>query len=129
MIYAVVTGGGIGLIQPCVTTTVQNAAATRDLGIATSGTLLFRTMGGAFGATLVSAVLTWRLNALLRDQGVAMHATLTAMRHGALPGVPRSAMEAAMNGSFHAAFLGCALAALGSVVIAAIVPHVPLRAK
>jgi len=62
-IYVVVIGGGIGLIQPCVTMTVQNAVELRDLGIATSGTLLFRMIGGAFGATLVGAIVTGEFNA------------------------------------------------------------------
>jgi EmrB/QacA subfamily drug resistance transporter len=130
MLYAVVTGSGIGLIQPCVTTTVQNAVATRDLGIATSGTLLFRTMGGAFGATLASVILTWRFNAVLRAEGTVAHATLSMMRKGAaggLAGAPRAALEKAMENAFHAAFLGCALVAAASVAIAVLTPDIPLR--
>ncbi len=47
-LYVITVGAGIGLIQPCITMTVQNAVETRDLGVATSGTLLFRMIGGAF---------------------------------------------------------------------------------
>jgi EmrB/QacA subfamily drug resistance transporter len=129
MLYAVVTGSGIGLIQPCVTTTVQNAVAVRDLGVATSGTLLFRNMGGAFGATLASAILTWRLNAEPRPRGIGAHITLN-MAHDAasgLAGVAPDLAATALRVGFHAAFAGCALAAAASFAIALMTRDVPLR--
>jgi EmrB/QacA subfamily drug resistance transporter len=119
-LYAVMTGGGIGLIQPCITMTVQNGVEIRDLGIATSGTLLFRMIGGAFGATLVGAVVTGQFNARMAALGVTTHATLGTMRGGDVAGgaVPHALVEAAMGRGFHWAFLGCAAAALLGMTIA-----------
>jgi len=115
MLYAVLTGGGIGLIQPCITMTVQNAVEMGDLGIATSGTLLFRMIGGAFGATMVGAVLIGRFNARMAALGVTTHASFGALRNPAAlaqNSVPKALVEAAIGSGFHWAFLGCAGAAL-----------------
>ncbi len=56
-IYSVLLGGGIGLVQPNITVAIQNAAERRDVGIATGCMLLFRAIGGAFGATLAGVML------------------------------------------------------------------------
>lgn len=132
MLYAVLTGGGIGLIQPCITMTVQNAVQTRDLGIATSGTLLFRMIGGAFGATMVGAVVIGVFNARMAALGATTRATLGTIRaagdltHG---DVPRPLVEAALGQGFHWAFLGCAAAALMGMAIALATRDPVLRAS
>ncbi len=110
-------GAGIGLIQPCITMTVQNAVETRDLGVATSGTLLFRMIGGAFGATMVGAIVTGRFNAL--NGG---HATLGSLRAGA--GSMQGAQDALASG-FHFAFRGCAAMSILGVAIA-LLAHDPM---
>ena len=56
-LYSVILGGGIGLVQPNITVAIQNAAERRDVGIATGCMLLFRAIGGAFGATLAGVML------------------------------------------------------------------------
>jgi len=57
VIYMVVLGGGIGLVQPNITVAIQNAAARADVGVATGCMLLFRAIGGAAGATLAGTVM------------------------------------------------------------------------
>jgi EmrB/QacA subfamily drug resistance transporter len=56
-LYSVILGSGIGLVQPNITVAIQNAAERRDVGIATGCMLLFRAIGGAFGATLAAVML------------------------------------------------------------------------
>jgi EmrB/QacA subfamily drug resistance transporter len=121
--YIVIVGGGIGLIQPCITMTVQNAVEIRDLGIATSGTLLFRMIGGAFGATLVGTMVVTGFNAGMQALGVSSDATLTTIRaardhFGGIAGLPPGAIEQVLDSSFHLAFLGCAAAAALGLLIA-----------
>jgi hypothetical protein len=55
-LYMVVLGAGIGLIMQILTLVVQNTADYRDLGAATSGVTFFRTLGGAFGASIMGTV-------------------------------------------------------------------------
>ncbi len=57
VLYGVILGGGIGLVQPNITVVIQNAAERRDVGVATGSMLLFRAIGGAFGATLAGVML------------------------------------------------------------------------
>jgi EmrB/QacA subfamily drug resistance transporter len=57
LVYMVVLGSGIGLVQPNITVAIQNAAARPDVGIATGCMLLFRAMGGATGATLAGIMM------------------------------------------------------------------------
>ena len=121
-LYVVIVGGGIGLIQPCITMTVQNAVDGRDLGVATSGTLLFRMIGGAFGATMVGAIVTGVFNADLRKLGLAPHVSLGTMRAARgmfsdIAGISPAAIEHALDTGFHWAFLGCAaMAGLGVLI-------------
>jgi hypothetical protein len=44
-------------VQPNITVAIQNAAARRDVGIATGCMLLFRAIGGAFGAAIAASML------------------------------------------------------------------------
>ncbi len=55
-------GTGLGLIFPNLTLTIQNASPFADLGIATSTSNFFRSMGGAFGAAMGGAILASRLD-------------------------------------------------------------------
>ena len=122
-LYSIVTGAGIGLIQPCITMTVQNAVETRDLGVATSGTLLFRMIGGAFGATLVGSILIGRFNGRMNDLGIPSHATLGTIRGAgaAISGaadVSRTTVDSALASGFDFAFLACAAISIVGFVIA-----------
>ena len=57
LVYMILLGSGIGLVQPNITVAIQNAAARPDVGVATGCMLLFRAIGGATGATLAGTVM------------------------------------------------------------------------
>jgi EmrB/QacA subfamily drug resistance transporter len=61
-------GFGLGLIFPHLTLTVQNASPVADLGIATSTSNFFRSMGGAFGAAVGGAVMAHQLDGRLLER-------------------------------------------------------------
>jgi EmrB/QacA subfamily drug resistance transporter len=56
-----VLGLGLGLVMQVLVLAVQNAVDYADLGVATSGASLFRSMGGALGTAALGAVFTARL--------------------------------------------------------------------
>jgi EmrB/QacA subfamily drug resistance transporter len=56
-----VMGLGLGLVMQVLVLAVQNAVDYSDLGVATSGATLFRSMGGSLGTALLGAVFTNRL--------------------------------------------------------------------
>ena len=54
--YMLVLGLGLGLVMQVLVLAVQNAVDYRDLGVATSGTTMFRQMGGAIGTAAFGAI-------------------------------------------------------------------------
>jgi EmrB/QacA subfamily drug resistance transporter len=116
-----VAGAGIGLCQTPSLVAVQNAAERRDVGAATAALLFLRSMGGAFGSTLVGSLLASRFAARLAAGGLGHSVTLGVLRGqgeaGRLDAAARLVAQAALVSGFHLAFLTCAvLAALGFLV-------------
>ena len=68
--YSGVLGIGIGATMPSVLMQVQNAAERRDVGAATGSLLFLRSMGGAFGSTIVGSVLSPTFNDGLARAGL-----------------------------------------------------------
>ncbi|MDA0180384.1 MFS transporter [Solirubrobacter phytolaccae] len=56
-----VMGLGLGLVMQVLVLAVQNAVDYKELGVATSGATLFRSMGGSLGTSILGAVFTARL--------------------------------------------------------------------
>ena len=130
--YQVVLGTGIGMVMPSALVCVQNAADLRDIGAATGCILFLRSMGGAFGSTLVGALLASGFAARLTEIGITAHIDLGEVRqsHGALAGVTSAMLpqvQAALAGAFHLAFAVCAVAMLAAVIVALGMPDLPLR--
>ena len=59
--YMVMVGLGVGMVMQVSLLAVQNTADYRDLGVATSATQFFRSMGGAFGVAIFGAIMNARL--------------------------------------------------------------------
>jgi EmrB/QacA subfamily drug resistance transporter len=81
-------GAGMGLVMPNITTAIQNAVATRDLGVATATQAFFRSLGAAFGValagTLLNGTLRARLPSSLIGQGLTELQNLPAASRGEL---------------------------------------------
>ena len=127
-----VLGFGIGMVMPSSLVCVQNAADRRDVGAATGCILFLRSMGGAFGITLVGALLASSFATRLAAIGITAHIDLGQMRQGSggLPGVPPDMMPhvaVALAGAFHIAFLVCAVAMAAGLVIMHGMRDLPLR--
>jgi hypothetical protein len=103
---ALLLGMGIGLVMQVLVIAVQNAVDYGDLGVATAGTTLFRSIGGAVGTAALGAVF------------------VAAVTH-ALPGnahVPNLQAVAQMPAEARAAYAGVFAHAMATVFrVAAIV--------
>jgi DNA-binding MarR family transcriptional regulator len=62
-------GLGMGLVMQVLVIAVQNAVDYRDLGVATSGNSLFRSIGGSVGTAVLGAIFAARLAAELSGAG------------------------------------------------------------
>lgn len=119
LIASFVMGTGIGATMPTVLMTVQNAASQRDVGVATGSLLFLRSMGGAFGSTLVGAILALSFNAGLAAMGVRAAVDLGALRgSGSLGAISVDQARAALAPGFAWSFGLLALLMVAAVVIA-----------
>jgi EmrB/QacA subfamily drug resistance transporter len=62
-----IVGAGLGLVMQVLVLAVQNAVNYSDMGVATSASQFFRSMGGTFGVAVFGTILNNRLAANLRD--------------------------------------------------------------
>jgi EmrB/QacA subfamily drug resistance transporter len=65
--YMAVLGIGVGLCMQVLVIITQNSVAMSDMGVATSSTQFFRSLGGTFGTAIFGAVLSSRLSHYLAE--------------------------------------------------------------
>jgi len=83
--YMVIVGLGVGLVMQVLVVVVQNAVDYSQLGTATSTATFFRTIGGAFGVSVLGAVFS---NRLLSDLKGAPPAVLKLVSGGSITANP-----------------------------------------
>src|SRR6478672_353958 len=105
-----VLGLGMGLVMQVLVIAVQNAVDYRDLGVATSGNTLFRSVGGSVGTAVLGAVFAARLATELARNAPAGAtsqggAGLSLQSIAQLPASARAAYGAAFTNSIDTVFL------------------------
>ncbi|HVX35483.1 MAG TPA: MFS transporter [Hyphomicrobium sp.] len=68
-VYMLCLGLGLGMVMQILVMSVQNAVAYEQLGVATSGTTLFRSIGGSVGAALFGGIFSYTLQHKLNASG------------------------------------------------------------
>jgi MFS family permease len=68
--YMGVIGLGMGLVMPILTLALQESFSKKELGVVTSSSQFFRSIGGTFGITILGAVMNSRAGTLLTDKFV-----------------------------------------------------------
>ena len=114
-------GAGLGTGFPTVLVAAQNAVQARDLGIATASHVFFRSLGGAIGVALFSAVILGILRGRLSLPGTG---DLTEILHQGMLTAADLPQIARAFGAFFEAAAAVALVAAGSF---ALLREVPLR--
>jgi hypothetical protein len=131
-LYMLVLGSGIGLSMQVLTIIVQNTAAYRDLGVATSGVTFFRTLGSSFGASIFGTVYANVLShhlpaAYAASPGVDPASTTTPEGLHSYPPEQITAIVDAYAHAIHVVFLAAAPVALVAFGLAWFLKEVPLR--
>ena len=126
LVVTAVLGVGIGTTMPSVLVQVQNAAERRDVGAATGSLLFLRSMGGAFGSTIVGSLLAARFNAGLAAAGMPA-IDLGALRGGGAEIAGLATARAALSSGFQLAFGVCLVLLLVALAIAAGMKDLQLR--
>jgi predicted MFS family arabinose efflux permease len=129
LIAGVVLGLGLGGVMQVLVLAVQNAVDPRQMGVATSGSTLFRQIGGSIGVSIFGAVFANQLHSEVASRFPGAHAPQAgnpaAIR--ALPPGVRSIFEEAFAAALHPVFLMAAGVSLIAFALAWLIPALPLR--
>jgi MFS family permease len=131
-VYMLVLGLGLGMVMQVLTLAVQNSVDYRDLGVATSGTSLFRSIGGSVGVSLFGAIFSARLTASLASQlpaGTNLPAAAAPAAIAALPPTVKAVYLDVFTAALHPVFLyATGIAALG-FALTWLLKELPLRSS
>jgi EmrB/QacA subfamily drug resistance transporter len=115
-VYMLVLGLGLGMVMQVLVMAVQNAVDYRELGVATSGTTLFRSTDGSVGVSLFGAIFAASLAsgvAARLPAGIPLHAGTDPAAIQALPADVRAIYLDVFTSALHPVFvLAAALSAL-----------------
>ncbi len=120
-------GLGMGMVMQVLLIAVQNGVDYERLGVATSGTMLFRSLGGALGVALFGAIFANRLHAQLAGPGMDFLATVIPSAARGLPPDMHQEYITAVMAALRPVFLAAAgISALGFALTFLLREH-PLR--
>ncbi|SNB78297.1 drug resistance transporter, EmrB/QacA subfamily [Arboricoccus pini] len=114
-------GFGIGLSMPVALVAVQNAVETQDLGVATSCISFFRSLGGAIGVSLLTAIVAQTL--------VAGSPVALTQGHRGLDLLNVAGDAGLVAHGCSLAFLAAAILTGLAALLACILPERPLRSS
>lgn len=127
-IYMLLLGLGLGMVMQILVMAVQNAVAYEQLGVATSGTTLFRSIGGSVGAALFGAIFAYTLQAKISASAPELLATLSDPAAIAALSEPlKSTYHDLFVSSLHPVFRTASLMAFLAFLLSFAIKEVPLR--
>ncbi|MCX4907807.1 MDR family MFS transporter [Streptomyces sp. NBC_00878] len=133
-VYMAVVGAGMGCLMQITMLVSQNSVEMKDMGVASSSTTLFRTLGASFGVAIMGALFNSRVQDVMSERAGALgskvteqSAQLDAASLAKLPAAAREAYQHAVSAGTHSAFLLGAVVAVVALAAAVFVKEVPLR--
>ncbi|KYD31075.1 MDR family MFS transporter [Parageobacillus toebii] len=81
-LYMIILGLGMGLVMPLLTLALQESFPKSELGVVTSSSQFFRSIGGTFGMTILGAIMNHRSSQLLDDRLMPMLQSLPVQAKG-----------------------------------------------
>ena len=128
--YMVVLGLGLGLVMQVLVLAAQNAVDYKYLGVASSGSTLFRQIGGSIGVAVFGAIFANQLAGNLASKlppGAHVWPPRTRARSSSSPVVHDAYINSITN-ALHPVFLAAAGLVVLAFVLAWLLPELPLRA-
>jgi EmrB/QacA subfamily drug resistance transporter len=125
-----VLGLGLGAVMQVLVLAVQNAVDYRNMGVATSGSLLFRQIGGSIGIAIFGAIFANRLRGDLAGSlppGVQPPKTVSPSIVKHLPPAVHDGYVHAVAAALHPVFLVAAVISGLSFLLTWLLREVPLR--
>ena len=124
-----VMGLGLGLVMQVLVLAVQNAVDYAELGVATSGATLFRSMGGSLGTAVLGAIFTNRLADELSGTPAAQvgGGSIDPSALHELPAAVRDPYTGAFTDALSTVFLVAAAIVLLAFLLSWLIEERPLR--
>ena len=130
-LYMLVLGLGLGMVMQVLVLAAQNAVPFEMLGVATSGSTLFRQIGGAIGVSIFGAIFANRLASELADRlppGVHPPAAANPAVIQQLPEAIKQPYIEAFTAALQPVFLAASGFAVAAFLLTWLLREVPLRA-
>jgi EmrB/QacA subfamily drug resistance transporter len=125
-----VLGLGLGMVMQVLVLAVQNAVEFRVMGVATSGSILFRQIGGSIGLAIFGAIFSNSLHSKLAaylPPGAHVPKTVSPAVVRTLPPKLHEAYARAIAASLHPVFVTAAVVAVVAFLLTWLLREVPLR--
>jgi EmrB/QacA subfamily drug resistance transporter len=129
--YMLVLGLGLGMVMQVLVLAAQNAVDYKYLGVATSGSTLFRQVGGSIGVAIFGAIFANQLAANLATRlppGARVPTSLNPAELKQLPPALHDAYATAITLALRPVFLTAAAIAVLGFLLAWLLRDVPLKA-
>jgi EmrB/QacA subfamily drug resistance transporter len=133
-LFMFVLGLGLGMVMQVLILAVQNAVDYSDLGVATSGATLFRSIGGSLGTAVLGAIFANRLTSELKSvfpKGVAGQAStgsqVNPQEIARLPSLLRAGYLHAFTNALSTVFLVASAFAIVAFALSWFIRQLPLR--
>jgi EmrB/QacA subfamily drug resistance transporter len=120
-------GLGMGMVMQVLVLAVQNSVPYEQLGVATSGTMLFRALGGALGVALCGAIFANQLHAQLAGPGMEFLETAIPAAVKGLPPMLREEYITAVMAALRPVFVTAVAISAFGFVLAFLLHEIPLR--
>ncbi|MEU1620720.1 MDR family MFS transporter [Streptomyces sp. NPDC008238] len=133
-LWMAVLGAGMGFLMQITMLIAQNSVEMKDMGVGSSSSTLFRTIGGSFGVALFGAIFTHQVQNTMTDRlgdAAAGAASGAAQLDPAglarlAPPVKDAYLHAVAGGTHHVFLWGAAVSVIG-FLLAFFVKEIPLR--
>ena len=129
-IYMLILGLGLGMVMQVLVLAVQNAVKLTMMGVATSGSTLFRQIGGSIGVALFGTIFASRLRVELAHRlppGTHVPKTINPAQIKKLPPAAHAAFADAFSAALHPVFLMAAGVSIFAFALTWLLREVPLR--
>jgi EmrB/QacA subfamily drug resistance transporter len=131
-LYAAILGLGLGMVMQVLVLAVQNSVDYSVLGVATSGSTMFRQIGGSIGVALFGTIFASRLHDQLAERlppGVHIPTVINpaGIRH--LPPAAHTAFADAVAAALHPVFLVAGFVSLLAFALTWLLHDVPLKTQ
>jgi EmrB/QacA subfamily drug resistance transporter len=130
-LYMLVLGLGLGMVMQVLVLAAQNAVPYELLGVATSGSTLFRQIGGSIGVSIFGAIFANRLATELADRlpaGAHVPSVANPAVVRRLPEAIKGPFLEAFTAAIQPIFLAAAGFAIAAFLLTWLLREVPLRA-